>query len=140
MTLPLTCLVFFVAWTLALVFFGIGAWRVANVVLRGAAPNSFPAATPHGPDWYQRLMRAHANCVENLPVFAALVLVGHLVGLHDGTFATLAEVYVAARVGQTIAHVSSGRSLVVNIRFTFFVVQLCCAAGMIGLLLGGRGR
>lgn len=134
MTVPLACLVFFAAWTLGLVAIGVGPWRVGNVLLRGVRPNSFSAANPEGPDWYLRLMRAHANCVENLPVFGALVLVGHLSGLQDGLFATLCQVFVAARVGQTFAHLASGRSLVVNIRFSFYLVQLVCAFWMIVLL------
>lgn len=134
MTTPLWCLLFFAAWTLALVLGGVGAYRVGNVLLGRARPNAFPADTPHGPDWYRRLMRAHANCVENLPIFGAVVLVGHLVGLQDGSFGTLALVTVLARVGQTLAHISSGRSLVINVRFTFFAVQVGCVLAMMALI------
>jgi len=131
MTTPLWCLLFFVIWTLSLVLVGIGAFRVGSVLLGKARPNAFPADTPHGPDWYRRAARAHANCVENLGPFAAVVLTGHVLGLTSGAFATLAEVYVAARVGQTIAHLASGRSLVINVRFGFFAVQLACIGAMI---------
>lgn len=130
MTPPLWALLGFVIWTLMLVVAGVGAWRVAQVLLGRARPNAFPADTPHGPDWYRRLMRAHANCVENLPIFGSLVVVGHLVGLVGGSFGTLALTALGARVGQSIAHVSSGRSLVVNVRFAFFLVQLVCFGAM----------
>ena len=30
-----------------------------------------------GADWYLRSMRAHANCIENLPVFGALVFIAY---------------------------------------------------------------
>jgi uncharacterized MAPEG superfamily protein len=83
-------------------------------------------------------MRAHSNCVENLPVFGALVLVGHVIGVRDGLFATLAMVVMGARVCQTVAHLSSGRSLVVNIRFCFFLTQVCAMIGMLVLLLTAR--
>lgn len=135
MTPPLYALVAFCAWTLGLLVLGIAPYRVGKVLLGQARPNGFPATTPHGPDWYQRLNRAHMNCVENLPVFGGLVLVGAVSGLRDPTFDLLSEVYIVARVGQTIAHVSSGRNLVINIRFTFFLVQICCAIGMIWRLL-----
>lgn len=135
MTPPLYALVAFCAWTLTLLVAGIAPYRVGKVLLGQAKPNSFPASTPHGPDWYQRLLRAHLNCVENLPVFGGLVLVGAVSGLRDPTFDLLSQVYIVARVAQSIAHVSSGRNLVINIRFTFFSVQACCAAGMIWLLL-----
>ena len=124
MTIPLTCLTLFALWTVLLVLAGVGPFRVGQVLAGKAKANSFTPGTPHGPDWYQRLMRAHMNCVENLPVFAVLVLVGHTAGLRDGTFALLSQIFVAARVCQGIAHVASGRNLIVNIRFTFFSVQL----------------
>ena len=56
-------------------------------VLRGERPaNGFPADQDHGgPGWYRRCNRAHLNCVENLPVFGAVVLVG---AASSGTFAT----------------------------------------------------
>jgi uncharacterized MAPEG superfamily protein len=82
---------------------------------------------------YQRLIRAHMNCVENLPVFGAVVLVAAVSGLSNRTFDTLAEVYLGARVCQSIAHISSGRSLAVNVRFTFFLVQLVCVLWMMAL-------
>ena len=124
MTTPLFCLTLFALWTVTLLLAGVGPYRVIQVVVHKAKPNAFPPGTPHGPDWYQRLMRAHMNCVENLPVFASLVIVGHLVGLRDGTFATLCQVFIGARVCQTLAHIASGRSMVVNVRFGFFLVQL----------------
>ena len=135
MTTPLYCLVAFATWTLALVLLIIGPFRVVSVLKGTARPNAFPAAVPHGPDWYQRAMRAHANCVENLPVFGALVLVAHQVGLRDGLFATLSTVVVGARVGQTLMHLSSGRSRIINIRFGFFFIQVCAMIGMLVLLL-----
>lgn len=124
MTTPLLSLTLFALWTVSLLMAGVGPYRVIQVIVHKARPNAFSPNTPHGPDWYQRLMRAHMNCVENLPVFASLVLVGHLAGLRDGNFALLCQIFVAARLGQTIAHVSSGRSMVVNVRFAFFLVQL----------------
>lgn len=135
MTTALSCLVFFAAWTLGLVALGIVPYRVGQVLLAGRAANSFSPAEPEGPGWYQRLLRAHANCVENLPVFGALVLAGHLSGHTDGAFATLAQVVCAGRVGQTLAHLSAGSALVVNVRFTFFVVQLGAMAAMAWQLL-----
>lgn len=135
LTVPLTALVFFACWTLALVVLGIGAYRVSLVLMGAARPNSFPGDQPHGPEMYRRMMRAHANCVENLPIFAVLVLVGHHLGLRDGTFALLAQVVAMARVGQSIAHISSGRSMVVNVRFVFFLAQIVAMGWMAKLIV-----
>lgn len=131
MTIPLWCLLGFATWTLLILVVAVAPFRVGSVAAGKARPSSFPADTPHGPDWYRRVMRAHANCVENLPVFATVVIVGHLAGLRDAGFDRMAQVYVWARVCQTIAHVASGRGVVINVRFTFFLTQLICVAGMI---------
>ena len=135
MTTPLYCLTGFATWTILLVLVGIGPYRVSNVLLGRAKPGSFPAAVPHGPAWYQRLMRAHGNCVENLPVFATLVLVGHLADLRTGTFAVLCQVVLGARLCQSVAHISSGRHRVINVRFGFFLTQVLCFVAMAGLIL-----
>ena len=135
MSTPLFCLLLFVTWTLALVVFGIGPIRVGKVLLGKARPNAFPADQPHGGAAYRRLLRAHLNCVENLPVFGAVVVVAELAQVQGLLMDRLAMVYVAARVCQSVAHISSGRSLVTNVRFGFFLVQLTCLGWMLGLLL-----
>ncbi len=135
MSTPLFCLLLFVTWTLALVVFGIGPIRVGKVLLGKARPNAFPADQPHGGAAYRRLLRAHLNCVENLPVFGAVVVVAELAQVQGLLMDRLAMVYVAARVCQSVAHISSGRSLVINVRFGFFLVQLTCLGWMLGLLL-----
>jgi uncharacterized membrane protein YecN with MAPEG domain len=33
-----------------------------------------------GPEWYHRVIRAHANCLENLPIFTLIVLVNKAFG------------------------------------------------------------
>lgn len=58
---------------------------------------------PHAP-WAQRLMKAHANAVENLVVFAALVLVANAVGVTGGAVAGAAVVYFWARVVHAVVH------------------------------------
>ena len=59
---------------------------------------------PQSP-WAQRLMKAHANAVENLVVFAALVLTAHILGVTGGAVATAAMVYFWARVVHVAAYV-----------------------------------
>jgi uncharacterized MAPEG superfamily protein len=53
--------------------------------------------------WAQRLKAAHYNAVENLVVFAALVLVAHAAGIHSAAIATSAMVYFWARVVHAVA-------------------------------------
>jgi len=58
---------------------------------------------PQSP-WAQRLMKAHANAVENLAVFATLVLVAHALGLSNSVIATASMVYFWARVVHALAY------------------------------------
>lgn len=135
MTIPLYALLAFACWTLLVVLLGLGIPRVGSVLMGKAKPSDFPADTPHGGERYRRTMRAHANCVENLPAFAAVVLTGEVAGVHSSTLDTLAIVYMAARVCQTITHIASGRNRAINIRFGFFVTQLGCVLTMVVLIL-----
>jgi len=126
MTLPQWMLMAFALWTIGVLAFTIGVHRW-NLILRGGRGiHSFPADASDGPDWYRRATRAHANCVENLPVFGAIVVLASLTSTASTLLDVLACVVVAARIGQTITHVGfreSQRS--VSVRFGFFVAQLC---------------
>lgn len=54
--------------------------------------------------WAVRLMRAHANAVENLVVFAALVLAAHALGVSNTAIAMAAMVYFWARVVHAVVY------------------------------------
>ena len=54
--------------------------------------------------WAQRLMKAHGNAVENLVVFATLVLVAHAVGVTNAAIAGASVVYFWARVVHAVAY------------------------------------
>lgn len=58
---------------------------------------------PQSP-WAQRLMKAHANAVENLVVFAPLVLLAGLTGVTSAVLGTAAAVYFWARVVHAAAY------------------------------------
>ncbi len=58
---------------------------------------------PQSP-WARRLMKAHANAVENLAVFATLVLVAHAMNLSNGTITLACVVYFWARVVHALAY------------------------------------
>ncbi len=113
MTTPLYCLLGFGTWTVLLVL-AVVVWRTGLVLAGKAAPNAFPSGSQHGTDTYWRLNRAHMNAAENLPLIAAVVLVGTLAGVSTALFSTLAQVYLAARIVQSLLHISSNASLVVN--------------------------
>jgi len=70
------------------------------------------------------------NCVENLPIFAAVVLAGRLLELPDEPFGLVALAVLGARVLQTSAHLLSGSTLAVNVRFCFYAVQVVAMGWM----------
>lgn len=58
---------------------------------------------PQSP-WAQRLMKAHANAVENLVVFASLVLLAQAAGVTSAAIGTASIVYFWARVIHAAAY------------------------------------
>ena len=138
MALSLWSLLGFAVWTLLLVLLGIGLPRFRAVLIDKARPNSFNPATPHGSERYQRTMRAHMNCVENLPVFAALVLLAAVLELNHGLFEAAAALVLPARVLQSVVHVASGRNRAVLVRFVFFTIQLGCFLTMAAVIALSR--
>lgn len=135
MTVLIGCLLGYVGWTLLLLL-GIGTWRVSDVLRGKKRPNEFPSGTPHGSDLYWRLNRAHLNAVENAPLFAAVILSAVALNVTPEGLQVAAVVYLCARVGQSIAHIASGRSLVVNIRFSFFLAQAAMLSYFLMVLAG----
>jgi uncharacterized MAPEG superfamily protein len=58
---------------------------------------------PQSP-WARRMMAAHDNAVENLVIFAGLVLAAHALGISNGATATACMVYFWARVVHLAAY------------------------------------
>jgi uncharacterized MAPEG superfamily protein len=134
MTIPMWMLLGFATWTLLLLMATVGVYRWSGIIFRGAAVASFRSDRLEGADWYQRGVRAHANCVENLPVFASVVLVITSIGLKGGLIDTLCVAVLAARICQSIVHLSHPQTdAFVAVRFSFFSVQLACFLTLIAL-------
>jgi uncharacterized MAPEG superfamily protein len=131
----LFCLVGFAAWAVLLVL-TVGLLRTMDVLGGKKRSNEFPSGVPHGGDRYWRINRAHINTVENLPIFAALVLTGAVTHVASPMFERLPELVLGARVVQSLVHISSGSALAVNLRFTAFLVQLGCFLAMAAILVG----
>ncbi|MCU0655010.1 MAG: MAPEG family protein [Polyangiaceae bacterium] len=64
----------------------------------------YPAEATRLSPWAERLKRAHVNAVENLVVFATLVLVANAAGVRTATTALAAQVFLGARVAHAIAY------------------------------------
>ena len=140
MTTPLLCLLLFALWTLGIVVFGVGAFRVMLVLSGQKAANAFPADTDHGGSpLYKRLNRVHLNCVENLPIFASVVLVGAVLSVESAWLDRLAVAYLVSRIAQSCIHALSTSAMAVNVRFTFFAIQIVCIIAMAWLTVSAAG-
>jgi uncharacterized MAPEG superfamily protein len=76
-------------------------------------------------------MRAHMNCVENLPVYAAIVVALVATSVESRAIDSLAVTLLAARIGQTVTHIVMPPSNVAaTLRFTLFFLQASCIIAM----------
>jgi len=121
----------FAMWTVAILLFTVGVYRWSRILTGREEIKSFRADAVAGAEWYQRAMRAHANCVENLPVFAAVVFALHISNISTTATATMAGIVLATRVVQSIVHVAfTQTNIIAFIRFVFFFAQLVCFVAM----------
>jgi len=124
----------FVVWTLLLLM-SLGAVRTTAVLKGERAPNSFSPSGDDMGDFGRRLTRAHANCYENLPLVGAVLLYAIAADRTDVTD-SLAFVFLAARLAQSVTHLISTNPMAVRIRFFLFVPQLAILAYWLLRLFG----
>ncbi|MGO4502943.1 MULTISPECIES: MAPEG family protein [unclassified Dyella] len=128
-------LTLFIAWTLFLLVLMEGI-RSYLVVSGRARSNEFKPDNANLSPFLQRLARAHANCIESLPVVGGLLLVAIVTG-RSGVTDGLAPWLLVARMAQSVTHLVSLSVLAVNVRFFFFAVQLAIAIYWTCALLAG---
>ena len=115
-------LTLFIAW--ALLLLAVMEILRSHLVLTGRAQsNEFKPDNSNTSPFMQRLARAHANCVESLPLFGGLLLVAVATG-RAGATDPLAPWLLGARVVQSSIHLASTSVVAVNARFAAFVVQV----------------
>jgi uncharacterized MAPEG superfamily protein len=124
----------FATWTLLLLVATVGVYRWVRILFSNVPIGSFRSDQPEGEDWYRRGTRAHANCVENLPVFGAIVFVTSALGIDSPTVNFLSVIVLFARVCQSLVHVSHVQTdRFVAVRFAFYCVQLVCFFALMGI-------
>lgn len=130
MSVPVGAVLAFAAWTLMVLLLGVGIQRWTLIFAGRAELKDFPADAPHGSPFYRRTMRAHANCVENLPIFIAVVFAAEASSVRSTSLDVLSSIVVAARVLQTVCHFASGSNTAIAFRFAFFAVQIAAVIWM----------
>jgi len=118
-------LALFIAWTLLLLVV-MEVLRSHLVVTGRTRSNAFDPENSNLSPFMQRLARAHANCLEGLPVFGGLLVVALVAGRSDVTD-PLAPWLLGARIVQSGIHLASTSVAAVNARFTAFAVQMAIA-------------
>jgi len=106
----------------------------ARIFTRGLArslANPDPAFPPD-PAWAERARRAHANAVENLVVFAPLVLVAALVGASTPVTILAAKVYLGARLTHYVVYTAG----IPAVRTLSFAVGFAATLVFAGAILG----
>jgi uncharacterized MAPEG superfamily protein len=79
---------------------------------------------PHEPEWPRRATRAHYNAVENMAVFAPLVLMVVLMGLNNETTAMAAKAYFFTRLAHYVIYTVG----VPYLRTIVFAMSFFCQA------------
>jgi uncharacterized MAPEG superfamily protein len=90
----------------------------------------YPAEPKPIAAWAQRLKAAHYNAIENLVVFATLILVAHVTGANGAATATCAMVYFWARIVHALAY-TFAVSWVRTLAFAVGVGAMLCIAAQL---------
>ena len=102
MTVELTLLVWSAVLTVVLAVIGAtGAMLQVGLPMLAVNRENMPEIT----GWAGRAMRAHRNMLENLVLFAILVLVAKAIGVSNGMTVLGAEVFVAGRVAHAVLYI-----------------------------------
>jgi uncharacterized MAPEG superfamily protein len=120
-----TVLVGLAAWTLFLVIL-METLRARLIMMKAIAANEFKPDNSNLSPFMQRLARAHANCVESVPIFGMLLITALLTN-RAGVTNPLAPWLFAARLVQSCVHLASSRVPASWVRFIAFAVQIAIA-------------
>lgn len=97
----------------------------------GTLANPSPDAAPLA-DWANRLSDAHKNAVENLVVFAALLLVADAAGVSTGATVFAAQLYFWSRLVHVVVYTIGIPGLRTLAFLGGFVAQAIVAVALLG--------
>src|SRR4029077_17106927 len=136
MTIPVFMLLGFATWTALLLLFTVGIYRWSRIFSGRVPIRNFPADAVGGEEWYRRATRAHANCIENLPVFGAIVFALYVGNVAGTLVNALSVAILAARIVQSAVHVCFVHTnAIASVRFAFFFVQFICYLWLTGIIV-----
>ncbi len=107
--------------------------RIAVRGLMAAMSNPCSTDKPQA-DWAIRAQAAHKNAVENLVLFAPLVLATHILGVGTALTATMCMIYFIARLAHYVIYTAGipvARTLAYAVSF---VAEVVLALNLLGLM------
>src|SRR5215207_1673023 len=136
MSIPVWVLLGFAVWTLLLLFTTVGVYRWSRILTGRTRISEWRADEQQGSEWYRRAIRAHMNCVENLPIYTAIVVALLATHVTNPILDRLAIVILIARICQSVTHLLFEQTnTVASIRFAFYFVQAVSMMAMVGGLV-----
>ncbi|ASM02351.1 hypothetical protein BVG88_09395 [Serratia marcescens] len=125
MNMPTLVLLAFAGWTLLILFGTVGVYRWSRILTGRATVSEWQANKSQGSDGYQRAIAAHRNCIENLPVYTALVVAIAVFQVESTTLNVLSLALLGARMAQSLVHIGFEQTeKVATWRFAFFFTQI----------------
>ncbi len=131
MQTPLTTELYWLVLTITMTALFWLPYIVNRIIELGVwATLSVPQLQPQAP-WADRLMRAHVNAVENLVIFAPLLLVIQITGMNSSITATASMVYFFSRLIHVLAYLTA----IPVVRTLAFSVGFFCQMALVLTLL-----
>lgn len=129
-----TTVLLYAGWILVLALF-YATPRIPQALLGKKRIDSWERGKdPIDPMILQRAKSAHLNCLENFPVFAAVVAIAGLMGQVEAING-IAVFVLYARIAQGISHILGTSFILVMLRATFFLIQVFITLYMVYLLV-----
>jgi uncharacterized MAPEG superfamily protein len=117
----------FAAWTVVLLSGTVGYFRWSRILTGRATIREWRPDEDQGTDWYRRAMRVHANCLENLPLYTAVVLALLVAKASSPWLDVLAVILLVSRIAQSTLHIGPKQTeLVAGARFGCYAIQVVC--------------
>ncbi|MGZ5921262.1 MAG: MAPEG family protein [Rhizomicrobium sp.] len=110
-------------------------YMAARILTRGPVRTLGNPADPNAPSdpaWAERARRAHANAVENLAVFAPLVIILAMTGVSTPATVLASKVYLGARLTHYLVY-AAGIPVIRTLAFAAgFAATLAIASVLLG--------
>ena len=128
MTFPLWGLAIFILWTIVVVILLLTV-RIRHLAAGGSVKDF---GTPNDESLLWRLLRVHANLIENLPLYLGVVFLLTVRGVSGTVVDVLIVVYIVFRIVHSLIHIAGINP---TFRLLSLAIQLSCLVALTTLAL-----